>query len=85
LHGYVHVRQQPRVVQMVERGVEKPIGGLRGVEAPQAQQSRDDRMELERSREHLDARSLAVEMIPDGPAHRLVRLGPVSLDRWEWV
>ena len=49
-HGPVHVGQQKRIVQVVERRVEEPIGDGRVAEAAQAQQAGDGRMDVQRRR-----------------------------------
>ena len=49
-HGAVHVRQQKRVVQVIERRVEKTIGDRRLAKPAQAEQAGDGRVNVQRQR-----------------------------------
>ena len=52
LHRRRHVREPERIVQMIERRMEKSLRGLRLVDAANRQQPRNRRADLQLAREH---------------------------------
>ena len=69
-HGAVHVRQQKRVVEVVERRVEKAIGHGRLAKPAQAEQAGDGRVDVQRDGERRGFVFVTRQVLPQARLHR---------------
>ena len=65
IHRRRHVRELERIVQMIERRMQKPLRELRRINPANRQQARDGRADPQLAREHLSGVIVAGQALPE--------------------
>ena len=65
----VHIGEPERIVEVIERGIQKAEGRLRVAEAAHAQEPRDRRMDIERRGQSGRLRVVTRKVLPEELSH----------------